>query len=166
MLLAKYPPGLLAMLDMKSSGQAPRDFAEAVIGMIDVSQFYRVNQREGVSQDANVTNAGDLVSTLVPNGKTWLVEAMSVGVGMAIGDTQLCGKLFVSATQGGARVSVGSIRHVQAALAATANWNVEASCPSFPLLLPSGTQLGFVLEANLPGARTAALRILVTSFDV
>lgn len=166
MLLAKYPPGLLSMFDLKVGGSAPNDFAPTVLPTFDVGQFYRANQRVVLASDVNVINQGDVNNTTVSSGKLWLVEAISATVAMAAGDTQLTGRLYVASGGTGFRVSFGSIRHVQAALAAAANWTFEAVAPSLPLLLPAGTELGFILDANLAAARLSSLRILLTQFDV
>jgi hypothetical protein len=166
MLLAKYPPGLLSMFDLKVGGSAPNDFASTVLPTFDVGQFYRVNQRTVLASDVNVTNQGDVNNTTVTSGKLWLIEAMSATVAMAAGDTQLAGRLYVTTGGSGFRVSFGSIRHVQAALGAAANWTFECNAPALPLLLPAGTEIGFILDANVAAARLSSLRILLTQFDV
>jgi hypothetical protein len=168
MLLAKYPPGLTSLLDLKVGGRAPDDFASTLIPTLEVGQFYRVNQRQLLASDVNVTNQGDTNFTNVSNGKTWLVEAISVTVAMAIGDTQLSGRIYAAPNAGtGFRVSLGNIRHVQGALAAAANWTVEGNLNGgAPLLLAPGTEIGFILDAALPGARLSALRILLSAFDI
>ena len=169
MLLAKYPPGLLSLLDLKVGGAAPRDFADTVVPLLDVSQFYRVNQRQLLAQDSAMTNIGDVVSTTVPNGKLWLVEGMSATFAMAAGDTQCSARIFIATSQAagsGFRMSVGNIRHVQAALAAVANWSCEAALPAGGLLLPAGSVVGCILDSTLPGARTVSLRTFFSEFDV
>lgn len=71
----RVPQGLLSLLDMKAAGENPRELANLLAGVLDLTDLYLSNLRQTVS--ANVTPAGTafISAGLGPSaGEIWYVR--------------------------------------------------------------------------------------------
>lgn len=90
--ISKYAKALTSVLGLKERGQGPRDFSETIVGTIDVSSLYLLEDRQLILTTANVAPAvgsnGFPIPVAVPPGEIWFVWSYSVvctlGAGAAI----------------------------------------------------------------------------------
>jgi len=82
--ISKYARGLPALLDLKERGTGPHQFSDQVVGVVDLTQLYLLQNRQTIQSDPVAVPAvgsnqfaapGDFV---VPAGEMWYVWEYSV----------------------------------------------------------------------------------------
>jgi hypothetical protein len=142
--ISKYARGLPSLLDLKERGSGPREFADQVVGTVDVKDLYLLTGRETLTSNSNLAPAVDTNfypganSFSVPLGEMWYVWEYSVqcnaGAGAAL-DFAACA-LFDNST------SVVLSPYVQAAAT-----QVRRTYLPKPFWLPPGGVLAFTVAA-------------------
>lgn len=155
--LAGYPTGLLDLVGSQSFGQAPKDLADVVAPVMDLSPLYLLTKQVAaiaiVAGPANGTNAGK--GLIVPPGEVWSVRAGGVFVATGVGVT---GDFTPSMISNGLTVSLGDSTPI---LASTTRWLRFA--PPGPIFVKAGDELTCYISA-LVGAPTVSIQYLLAKF--
>ena len=160
--ISKYAKGLPSLLEFKERGSGPRDFADQVVGTVDLGPLYLLQNRETLQSGVNAaptagTNFYPAPETLsVPVGEIWFVHEYSVigtaGAGAALDFA--AGALFDNST------SVNLSPYVQAA----ATQSRRTYLPK-PFWLPAGGVLIFSV-ASVTLAPTVSAQAVITRLRV
>lgn len=82
--ISKYARALPGLLDLKERGTGPRLFSEQVVGTVELTQLYLLQNREtlvsGLSPALVVGINGPTVPLTVPPNEVWFVHLMNVTV--------------------------------------------------------------------------------------
>jgi hypothetical protein len=136
--ISNLAQGLTSLLGAKGQGAGPREFADQVVGTIDIARMLSFNQREFlVASNAAPAVGGNIFTGLsVPPGEAWLVDMFGLdctpGAGAAIDAAPAWG-----VNQAAGLISLG----VYAAAAATQN--IRPFSSNMPLLANPGSRFGF-----------------------
>lgn len=87
--ITRLPTGLLSLLGLKSGGITPQDVASQLVGVIDLTQLYLLNDRENVATGTIAALAVGanfyVAATAVPAGQLWYVWDYMVSVSAGAG---------------------------------------------------------------------------------
>jgi len=76
-ILHGYPVGLLSMLGSQNFGVNPKELAEVVSPVVDLSDLYLLQFQQSVSGAVGVPGVGFNLAITVPAGQMWRVHALS-----------------------------------------------------------------------------------------
>jgi len=108
--IMRYAKGLTSLLDAKTGGRLPGDFAETIAGIVDVRELYLLNDRQFMSVPAitlptvganffvNGPSATEVA--IVPPAELWYVWEYFVGITPAAGETGTIQPAWVLDTTG------------------------------------------------------------------
>jgi len=87
--IGKYARALPSLLDLRERGMGPREFSEQVVGTVELTQLYLLQNREtvvSVATVALVVGANFPATPLVvPAGEIWFVHLMNTTVAPGAG---------------------------------------------------------------------------------
>jgi hypothetical protein len=87
--IGKYARALPSLLDLKERGTGPREFSEQVVGTIELTQLYLLQNRETVASGATGALVVGVnlptVPLVVPAGEIWFVHLMNTTVAPGAG---------------------------------------------------------------------------------
>lgn len=88
--IQRFPRGLLDLLSLKGTGQAPTDLAAEIRGVIDLTQVYLQDRLvTGLFSTAAVNAVGDISATNsnVPSGELWVAYHLAIAGTVPAGAT-------------------------------------------------------------------------------
>lgn len=74
-IISKYPAGLLGLLGLQTFGVTPKDLADQVVPIVDLTDLYLAGTQTVINGNVNPLAAGPnaIASMLVPSGEVWHV---------------------------------------------------------------------------------------------
>jgi hypothetical protein len=142
--IQRLPVGLLDMLGMQSTGDAPHVIAGEIQPTMDLTDLYLTDRLKGSNATtANVAAVGALLSTVgPPAGEQWMVYGLTGNSGVLAAATAFTGNLLIN------RQSAGFSQFVSQPYAA-ANPALWAGGVSYekPLIMRPGDLLGIWISA-------------------
>jgi len=160
--LQKAAFGLLGLFDLKQLGQNPTVFAETVVPMADVSDFYGAPLQQFIgATTALAQNHGDTVSLTVPSGFVYRVHAIAASVSTGNPITSADG--IAVAVQVGVPAAFVTLAYEESPLTAPAagSASLTAAYAGKALVLPPGTTMSAVLLRTFSAAVELRVRALV-----
>lgn len=139
--------GLLDYLGLKSSGNTPAVFPDALAGVLEQSRFYEAARSENFVQQANIlvtTNGFWGLGGAVPENEIWLVQDATIRVTWpATGSCANCGAAVIDSTPTLFARRIGPLL----AAAATAAEIVAFDLPG-PFVMKGGDEFAFYTKTN------------------
>lgn len=80
-VIQSFPPGLLAFFGIKNGGSNPSALAETLAPIVDLTEWYRVQQYQTIVTTSADWGAGNglLLADTVPQNQVWIVRDLTVG---------------------------------------------------------------------------------------
>lgn len=138
--ISKYARALPSLLDLKEKGMGPREFADQVVGTVELRDNYLLQERQTLLTAAVATPVVgfNAFTTVVPANEIWFVweywVASVTAVGEAVTIAPAC--LFDG-------VSSAPLNQMAAAAASSGVWNPS----THPFWATPGSTLGFLCAA-------------------
>jgi hypothetical protein len=135
--ISSLPKGLVALLGSKGLGESPRELADQVVGTVDLTQMYLLNDREFATGTNAAPAVGGNVFTqlIVPTGEVWYVHMYGI-------DTTPGAGAAIDVAPGWRVGALSGILSTGNYVSAAATQNARPFTPA-PFLANSGSQFGF-----------------------
>lgn len=163
--LQKAPSGLTGFFDLKTLGAQPTLFADRVMPVVEVSEFYAVPANRTIQTGTASLNArGSSVSLTVPSGVLWRVHAIGWNGAFNAGDYWYpCPLINIG------NVTVRLPVPFTTAAQIPAGQDTEESNGIIfdaPLLLQSGSLITLISGTNIGNATSVTLSALIDSIPI
>jgi len=148
MRVSRYPSGYLELMGVKSQGTTPPDVADAVMPVVDMTEFYA----KGASLSAFASTAVAVTTTgnygaasgfQVPTGELWRVHSVSItaNANLAVGTVYRCRPCVWDSSRGAYLVGPDACSGIATERPAiTWHWNT-------PIIWTPGWQFGLWCES-------------------
>jgi hypothetical protein len=171
-MINRFPEGLLALLDLKTRGQAPGLLSDTVNGELPMLPFYELGQvARWYNVFGNAVAGSANIFLQVPAGEVWLVRALNLRVTCTAAGAY-AGALLAYAIGDGAGVQPGAVRSTSelgdggAGLLTMATGQIIDLPwqPSQPLLAGPGTNFSAIPYTVSIGTFSQLVQVLCTKY--
>lgn len=156
--IQQVPRGLLKLLGLKTLGQNPREFPDAVAGVVALEPYFIAGRAEFVSTDNTLVNtAGNSASLTVPSGQNWRLLSYGVRVHTpSAAGTIMFGGVGIGPSQTGVPLPVTAT--TPRIVATNGNEIIPAGhVLPYPMVLSPGQRIAALLLEDTGGATTVTV---------